>query len=122
MIPPRSQGLPPCFCISPAKEGVRKLAISWISIARPSRQLLRSFLRMKGSDNAVKGLPHAEGARRARLEARTAALQLISWQDRKQEMNSVRGGKALVKRPAAIISSACVGVGCARRKRPHPRE
>jgi hypothetical protein len=58
--------------------GVRKLTISWISAVHPLRQLLRSFLRMRNFLNAIRELPLAEDARRARLEARTAAMQPIS--------------------------------------------
>jgi hypothetical protein len=44
----------------PAFEAVRKFTIGWISAVRPSRQLLRSFLRMRDFLNAIKGFPHAE--------------------------------------------------------------
>ena len=44
----------------PVFEGVRKFTIGWISAVRPSRQLLRSFLRMRDFLNAIKGFPHAE--------------------------------------------------------------
>jgi hypothetical protein len=47
-------------CVFPAKEPVRKLTIGWINTVRPSRQLLRSFLRMRHFLNAIKGFPHAE--------------------------------------------------------------
>jgi hypothetical protein len=40
--------------------GVGKSTIGWISALRPSRQLLRSFLRMRNFLNAIKDFPHAE--------------------------------------------------------------
>ncbi len=40
--------------VFPAKEAVRKLTIGWINRVRPSRQLLRSFLRMRNFLNAIK--------------------------------------------------------------------
>jgi hypothetical protein len=48
------------IAVVPAKEPVRKLTIGWISTVRPSRQLLRSFLRMRNFLNAIKDFPHAE--------------------------------------------------------------
>ena len=44
---------------------------------RPSRRPPCGLLRMKAFLNASKGLPHAEGARSARLEARKNAVQSI---------------------------------------------
>jgi hypothetical protein len=44
----------------PAFEAVMKFTIGWICAVRPSRQLLRSFLRMRDFLNALKGFPHAE--------------------------------------------------------------
>ena len=46
--------------VTPANEADRKLAVGWIGALRPSRQLLRSFLRMRNFLNYIKGLPHAE--------------------------------------------------------------
>ncbi len=46
--------------VFPAKAAVRKFTIGWTSAVRPSRQLLRSFLRMRDFLNATKGFPHAE--------------------------------------------------------------
>ena len=43
-----------------AFEADRKLAVGWIGALRPSRQLLRSFLRMRNFLNSINGLPHAE--------------------------------------------------------------
>jgi hypothetical protein len=60
--------------VAPAEEAVRKLGIGWMSVVRPSRQLLRSFLRMRGFLGAIKRLPHPEeraGAAGTRLEGRT---------------------------------------------------
>jgi hypothetical protein len=64
--------------VFPAKAAVRKFTIGWTSAVRPSRQLLRSFLRMRDFLNAIKGFPHAEEHRRVRLDARTAAMHPIS--------------------------------------------
>jgi hypothetical protein len=47
----------------------------WISTMRPSRRPLRGLLRLRNFLNAIKNSPHAEGAHRARLEARTASMQ-----------------------------------------------
>src|SRR5208282_6122477 len=44
----------------------------WISTLRPWRRPRRSLLRLRNFLNALKNRPNAEGARRARLEARTA--------------------------------------------------
>ena len=54
------EGRCPCHTWVPVFEGVRKFTIGWISAVRPSRQLLRSFLRMRDFLNAIKGFPHAE--------------------------------------------------------------
>ena len=52
---------------------------SWIGSARPSRQPLRGFLRMKKYLNAIKDIPHAEERPYGPgLEARTAPLQQYS--------------------------------------------
>src|SRR5438270_14067362 len=63
--------------VTPAKEAARKLTIGWIGAVRPSRQLLRSFLRVRGFLNAIKSFPHAEERSEARLEARTVVVQPI---------------------------------------------
>src|ERR1700730_4630247 len=66
--------------VFPAIEAVRKFTGVWISIVRPSRRPLRGLLRMRSFLSAIKGLPHAEERpKRARLEARTASLQLVFW-------------------------------------------
>jgi hypothetical protein len=49
----------------------------WISTMRPSRRPLRGLLRLRNFLNAIKSSPHAEGAHGARLEARTASMQLF---------------------------------------------
>jgi hypothetical protein len=41
-------------------EHVKELKIRWIGAVRPSRQLLRRFLRMRDFLNAIKDLPHPE--------------------------------------------------------------
>src|SRR5271169_2783584 len=46
-----------------------------ISTLWPSRWPLRGLLRLRSFLNAIKNRPHAEGAHRARLEARTASMQ-----------------------------------------------
>jgi hypothetical protein len=38
--------------VTPAEAAVRKLTIGWINALRPSRQLLRSFLRIRNVLNA----------------------------------------------------------------------
>jgi hypothetical protein len=48
------------FTVTPAEEAVRKFKIARISAVRPSRQLLRSFIRMRDFINFIKGFPHAE--------------------------------------------------------------
>jgi hypothetical protein len=47
---------------------VRKSTIVWIGVVRPSRRPLHGLLRMRNFLNAIKALPHAESAQRARLE------------------------------------------------------
>ena len=54
------------------------MTIGWISAVGPSRQLLRSFLRMRNFLDAIKGFLMLRSAWKARLEARTAAVQQIS--------------------------------------------
>jgi class 3 adenylate cyclase len=56
---------------------VMKAAQRWISTMRPSRRPLRGLLRLRNFLNAIKNSPHAEGAHGARLEARTASMQLF---------------------------------------------
>src|SRR5438128_7011010 len=65
--------------VFPAKELVKKSRMGWIDTVRPSRRPLRGLLRMRNFLNVIKGFPHAEGAQRARLEARTTAMQPISF-------------------------------------------
>src|ERR1700730_15119962 len=66
--------------VFPAIEAVRKSTGVWISVVRPSRRPLRGLLRMSSFLSAIEGLPHAEERpKRARLEARTASLQLVFW-------------------------------------------
>jgi hypothetical protein len=73
-------GLPHAF---PANEAVRKLTIGWIGAVRPSRQLLRNFLRMRNFLNAIKGFPHAEerpkGASRSTHSRRAANFLTASF-------------------------------------------
>jgi hypothetical protein len=61
--------------VIPAQEAVIHLQSGWIRAVRPSRPRCARHLRMSNPFNAIRGLPHAEGARRARLEARTAFMQ-----------------------------------------------
>src|SRR5262249_26623986 len=51
--------------------------IGWISIVRPSRQLLRSFLRIRKFLNAIKEFLILRRPQGGRLEGRTAAMQPI---------------------------------------------
>jgi hypothetical protein len=70
-IESRSQGI-----VSPAKRPVKKLTIGWINTVRPSRQLLRSFLRMRNFPYChQRNYLMLRNARRVGLETRTAALQ-----------------------------------------------
>jgi hypothetical protein len=46
--------------VFPAKEGGRKFTIARISALRPSRQLLRRFVRMRDFLYAIRGFPHPE--------------------------------------------------------------
>src|SRR5437870_4637548 len=46
-------------------EPLKELKTRWISVVRPSRQLLRSFLRMRDFLNAIKSVPHPEEAAKA---------------------------------------------------------
>src|SRR5437868_5799415 len=55
----------------PAFEAVRKSTIGWIGTVRPSRQLLRSFLRMRNFLNAIKDFPHVEERTKSLPQART---------------------------------------------------
>jgi hypothetical protein len=55
-------------------EAIGKSTIAGISVFASVETAASGFLRMRGFLNAVKELPHAEGARRACLEARTAAM------------------------------------------------
>ena len=77
---PRGIEAGPDDCKGPDPGLRRKRRARWISAVGPSRQPLRGFLRMRNFLNAIKGLPHAQGAHWARLEARTAGMQPISSQ------------------------------------------
>jgi hypothetical protein len=46
----------------------------WIGAVRPSRRPLSGLLRMRDFLYAIKGLPHPEERRKARLEGRTTAM------------------------------------------------
>ena len=81
--------------VTPAKERVKELTICWIGALRPSRQLLRSFLRMRKSLMILRKslIPRRpQGGRREGRTAVDAACISISSQAR------VRGAK---RRPAA---------------------
>ena len=60
-----------------AFEADRKFAVGWIGALRPSRQLLRSFLRMRNLLILSKDYLMLRSACRARLEARTTEMQPI---------------------------------------------
>jgi hypothetical protein len=81
------QGLQP-LPWAPGFEGVRKSTIGWISAVRPSRQLLRSFLRTRSFLNAIEDflmLRSAQGrvSKHARPHCRQFADTLLRRDDRK---------------------------------------
>src|SRR5713101_1350086 len=74
---------PRAYFVTPAKERVKELTISWMSALRPSRRPLHGLLRMRDFPNAINHIPHAEERMRARLEARTMLMQPIPSHARK---------------------------------------
>src|ERR1700737_1436669 len=68
----------------PHKRGWEEIGIRLDQRVRPSTRPLGGPLRTRNCFNAIKGFPHAEERQKARLEARTTAVQPISSQARKR--------------------------------------
>jgi hypothetical protein len=90
--------------VLPALEAVSKSHGGWINALRPSTRPLRGRLRMRKCYNAINNIPHAEGARRARLEARTASMQPCIRRRLQFPYSLLRGGRLLTLRQPRWIS------------------
>ena len=64
-----------CKSTAAVAEAAEAAEAGWISTLRPWRRPRRGLLRLRNFLNALKNRPNAEGARRARLEARTASMK-----------------------------------------------
>jgi hypothetical protein len=86
------------FSLPRRKEVVKKSTIGGIAAVHPSRQLLRSFLRMSNLLNAIKRFLILRRPQRGRLEGRTAVMQPISRPlFRRESDEHLRFGKALAQ-------------------------